>query len=98
MIFFLNFVIQTLSQESCNNLLKTNKCFSNYCTLNPNKKECFVNNILIIENTNGDIYLNQDFNSKVMMFGTTLSNNEDRIFYGIFYTELISYYFNYDDD
>ena len=98
MIFFLNFIIQTLSQESCNNLLKTNKCFSNYCTLNPNKKECFVNNILIIENTNGDIYLNKDFNSKVMMFGTTLSNNEDRIFYGIFYTELISYYFNYDDD
>ena len=78
---FLNIIIQTLLQESCNNLLKTNKCFSNYCNLNPNTKECTVNNIFIIENTNGDIYLNQDLWNNAIMLGTTLSNNEERIFF-----------------
>ena len=44
-IIFLNYLIQILVQESCNNLLKTNKCFSNYCNLNPNSKGCLINNI-----------------------------------------------------
>jgi len=94
---FLNFIIQTSLQESCNDLLKTNKCFSNYCSHNPNTKECPVNNILIIENTNGDIYLNQDLSLNAIMFGTTLSNNENRIFYGFIYDYLIENYFNYEN-
>ena len=92
-IIFLNYLIQILLHQSCNNLLKTNKCFSNYCNLNPNNsKGCLINNILIIENTNGDIYLNHDLEYNGMIFGTTLSNNEDRIFYGFYYSDDIIYY------
>ena len=94
---FLNIIIQTLLQESCNNLLKTNECFTNYCSLNPNTKECSVNNIFIIENTNGDIYLNQDLSYNTIMFGTTLSNNEERIFMGFNYGDFAENYFNIDN-
>ena len=95
---FLNIIIQTVLKDSCNNLLKDNKCFSNYCNLNPNTKECLVNKIFIIKNTNGDIYLSQDLDHYLIMFGTTLSNNEDRIFYGFTYGDPIWYYKNYDND
>ena len=94
---FLNIIIQTLLQESCNNLLKTNKCFTNYCSLNPNTKECSVNNIFIIENTNGDIYFKQDLRLNAIIFGTTLSNNEERIFFGFNYGDLIENFFNSDN-
>ena len=93
---FLNFLILILLQDSCNNLLKTNKCFSNYCSVNHDDKECSVNNIFIIENTNGDIYLNQDLDFTIL-FGTTLSKKEDRIFYGFMYGEVMENYFNAED-
>ena len=45
-----------------------------------------INNIIKFENTNGDIYLNQDINKNILVFGTTLSNGVDRIFYGLSYS------------
>ena len=42
-----------------------------------------LDNIIIFENTNGDIYLSQNYRDTILIFGTTLSNKEQRIFYGI---------------
>ena len=42
-----------------------------------------LDNIIIFENTNGDIYLAQDYLETTLIFGTTLSNQEYRIFYGL---------------
>ena len=53
-----------------------------YVILSESKKD-LLNNIIIFENTNGDIYLAQNSVSSVLIFGTTLSNEEDRIFYGL---------------
>ena len=42
-----------------------------------------IDDIIIFENTNGDIYLAQDSNELQLYFGTTTSNKEYRIFYGL---------------
>ena len=42
-----------------------------------------LDNIIIFENTNGDIYLAEDYDKTMFIFGTTLSNQEYRIFYGL---------------
>ena len=96
-IIFLNIINHILLQDKCNDLLKTNKCFSNYCNDDPNTKECLINNILIIENTNGEIYLNQDAESTIIAFGTTLSSNEDRVYYSMIYNDDVSSFFNNND-
>ena len=48
-----------------------------------NIKNSCLNNIVIFENTNGDIYLRGK--DSVIIFGTTLSNNDQRAFYAITY-------------
>ena len=53
-----------------------------YIILSESKKD-LLNDIIIFENTNGDIYLAKDINDEKLIFGTTLSNEEDRIFYGL---------------
>ena len=97
-IIFLNIINHILLQDKCNDLLKTNKCFSNYCNDDPNTKECLINNILIIENTNGEIYMNQDAESNIIAFGTTLSSNEDRVYYSMIYNDDISSFFDNNND
>ena len=59
--------------------------------------ECLVNNIIIIEKTNGDIYLNRNNNSDIFIFGTTLSSNEDRIYHEMYYKNPIYYFFDNKD-
>ena len=49
----------------------------------PESKKNLLNDIIIFENTNGDIYLAKDYNENILVFGTTLSNEEDRIFYAL---------------
>ena len=46
-------------------------------------KKDLLNDIIIFENTNGDIYLAQNELYTKLIFGTTLSNREERIFYGL---------------
>ena len=46
-------------------------------------KNSYLNNIVIFENTNGDIYLRAK--DSAIIFGTTLSNNDQRAFYAITY-------------
>ena len=53
-----------------------------YMILSESKKDLF-NDIIIFENTNGDIYLTQNSAESVIIFGTSLSNEEERIFYGL---------------
>ena len=52
------------------------------CKIGKTKNSC-LNNIIIFENTNGDIYLNE--NEPIIIFGTTFSNNDQRAFYLIAY-------------
>ena len=46
-------------------------------------KKDVLDNIIIFENTNGDIYLNQDLRIFKFIFGTTSSDKKERIFFGI---------------
>ena len=51
-------------------------------------KTKWINKIIKFENTKGDIYLNLFGQTKEkLIFATTLSNNEERLFYGINYEE-----------
>ena len=50
-------------------------------------KRSLLNDIIIFENTDGGIYLAKDYLDSVFIFGTSLSNEEDRIFYGLTTTE-----------
>ena len=94
-------------------ILKNNQCVSTYCTKEQfNTGECIINepitkikwlnNIITFENTNGDIYLVLNSDTSKFIFGTTLSNNEDRIYFGLMINinEMIlgqNYIFNYND-
>ena len=112
-IIFSRFFFYTLFLE-CNKdspILKNNECVSTYCTeeqfitgeciINePITKQKWINNIIIVENTNGDIYLSIQTNSRKFIFGTTLSNKKDRIYYGfgrVYPENRIDYIFNYDN-
>ena len=53
------------------------------CKIDDAKNSC-LNNIMIFENTNGDIYLSE--NDPIIIFGTTFSNNYQRAFYAISFT------------
>jgi hypothetical protein len=64
------------------------------CKIDDNKNSC-LNNIIIFENTNGDIYLKE--NDLILIFGTTFSNNEQRAFYAIAF-ENERYIIEKDDD
>ena len=54
-----------------------------------------LDNMVIFENTNGDIYLTRDIDSKILVFGTTLSNGEDRAFYCLSFED--GYFFHNND-
>ena len=54
------------------------------CKLDDAKNSC-LNNIIIFKNTNGDIYLSE--NDPIIIFGTTFSNNYQRAFYAISFTQ-----------
>ena len=93
-IIFFNIFIYSL-QYKCNKtypILKNNECVSIYCNEeqfkrgeciidNPITKNQWLTNIIIFENTNGDISLCADLNSNYenLIFETTSSNNEERI-------------------
>ena len=75
-------------------IFKENECVSVYCNEDQFKSgECSVNNpimktkwlnkIITFENTNGDLYLSVNDDSNKLIFVTTLSNDEDRIYYEI---------------
>ena len=75
-------------------IFKENECVSVYCNEDQFKSgECLVNNpimktnwlnkIITFENTNGDLYLSVNDDSNKLIFVTTLSNDEDRIYYEI---------------
>ena len=90
-------------------ILKNNQCVSTYCTKEEfNTGECIINepitktkwldNIITFENTNGDIYLALNSDTSKFIFGTTLSNNEERIYFGLmYYYYEIKQIFNYND-
>ena len=52
-----------------------------------------INDIIFINNTNGDIYLTQDYSGKRLVFGSTSANGEERIFYGMYHNALNKYFF-----
>jgi len=52
------------------------------CKIGKDINTC-LNNIFIFENTNGDIYLKEK--DSILIFGTTLSNKEQRAFYALYY-------------
>ena len=94
-IFFIFIVYSSLSEcERDKPIFKDNKCVSIYCDENQFKSgECiinnsiikkrWINNIMTIENTNGDLILSLYKEDNIFLFGTSSSNNEERIFYGI---------------
>jgi hypothetical protein len=55
-----------------------------------------INNIIIIENTNGDIYLNEQ--NAELIFGSTFSKGEERIFYILSNNKEKKYFINDDGD
>ena len=61
--------------------------------IDKNKISC-LNNIIIFENTNGDIYLREK--DSILIFGATFSNNEQRGFYAFTY-EIERYIINKDN-
>ena len=96
--FILFFIFVTFSSSSeCERdkpILKDNKCVSIYCNENQFKsEECIINNSIIkkrwinniikIQNTNGNLILSFNQENNIFLFGTSLSNNEERIFYGM---------------
>ena len=111
-ITFFNIFIYSLSYK-CNKtypILKNNECVSIYCNEeqfkrgeciidNPITKKQWLTNIIIFENTNGDISLCADLNSNYenLIFETTSSNNEERIFYAIRYDEEMYIFRNEND-
>ena len=76
-----------------------NECVSTYCSeaqfetgectiSNSIMKTKWINKIIKFENTKGDIYLNLFGQTKEkLIFGTTFSNNKERLFYGLNYGE-----------
>ena len=94
-IFFIFIAYSLLSEcERDKPILKDNECVSIYCDENQFKSgECiinnsiikkrWINNIMIIENTNGELSIAFNREDSIFLFGTSLSNNEERIFYGI---------------
>ena len=75
-------------------ILKNNECVSTYCTKEQiSTGECIINepitktkwltNVIIFENTNGEVNLFLNYGTNIFIFSTMLSNNEDRIYYGL---------------
>ena len=93
-------------------ILKDNECVSTYCTKEQfSTGECIINepitktkwltNIIIFENTNGEINLFFNLDTNIIIFSTMFSNNEDRIYYGLMielYDVEMKYFFNYNDN
>jgi len=83
-----------------------------YCTKEQfNTRECILNepitktkwltNVIIFENTNGEVNLFLNYGTNIFIFSTMLSNNEDRIYYGLMieiYDVEIKPIFNYDNN
>ena len=97
-IIIINIINSLLSLQCEKNrpIIKDNICVSTYCTIdqfksgeciidNPIIKKKWINSIVIVENTNGDIYLSKNEETMKLVFGTSSSNNEERIIYGIMY-------------
>ena len=92
-------------------ILKNNECVSTYCTEEQFKTgECIINepltkkkwmtSIIIFGNTNGDIYLSINYEANKFLFGTTLSNKKDRLYYGLICDNIemqINNIFNYNN-
>ena len=108
-IITLNLIILTLSD--CPRefpILKNNNCTSIYCNEdqfrsgecsinNTISKAQWLNNIIKFENTNGDIFLDASEDTYKIIFSTTLSNNQERIFYAK-ENDHMFFFRNYDDD
>ena len=77
-IFFSNF----FSDSSLLGIGKRRDDEKEECKIDNIKNNC-LNNIIIFENTNGDIYLSG--NDPIIIFGTTFSNNDQRAFYALTY-------------
>ena len=95
LVVFLNFFTYSslLECEREKPILKGNECVS-YCNENQFKSgECIINNSIIkkrwinniikIENTNGELSISFFREDNIFLFATSSSNNEERIFYGI---------------
>ena len=92
-------------------ILKNNECVSTYCTEEEYETEvCIINepitkttwlsSIFTIENTNGDIHFSTSYLKDMLIIGSTLSNNEDSIYYGFYYSDQYTKYlsaFNYNN-
>ena len=99
---FFNLIIYAFSTECPREspIIKNDdiNCISVYCSESQfNSGECKINNIIAktqwldniikFENTKGDINLNINRDERKMVFTTTSSNNEERIFFGLNYEE-----------
>ena len=89
-------------------ILKNNNCTSIYCNEdqfrsgecsinNTISKAQWLNNIIKFENTNGDIFLDASEDTYKIIFSTTLSNNQERIFYAK-ENDHMFFFRNYDDE
>ena len=107
-ILISNILIYVLSECDRNHpILKDNQCVSTYCTEDQFKSgECVINEpltktqwlneIIKIEKTNGDISLIEDFDyHRRLLLSTESSDNKKKIYYGIKFEEIEErYYFN----
>ena len=103
-MFFLFIAYSSLSEcDRDKPIFKDEKCVSTYCDENQFKSgECIINNSIIkkrwinniikIENTNGELSFFFNKEEGYFLFGTSLSNNEERIFYGM---KLIAGFYSY---
>ena len=96
LIIFLTFIAYSslLECERDKPILKDNNCVSTYCDESQfNSGECIINNSIIkkrwinniikIENTNGELSFAFDKEQGNFLFATSSSNNEEIIFYGM---------------
>ena len=111
-IIISNFIIYSLllACEKDTPIIKNNQCVSTYCNEeqyksgeciidNPLIKEKWLNDIMIFKNTNGEIFLSLDYEGTKLIFGSTLSNNEERLFYGLYNNQMgIKYIFGDDNN
>ena len=106
-----NFFIYSILYDCNKNypILKNKECVSTYCSQEQYKSgECIIDepltkiqwltDIIIFENTNGDISLYLEPNNyDYILFSTSTSNNAERIFYGMTYSS-VNYIFKKGDE
>ena len=105
-------LILNLVSIECNRsypIFRNNECVSTYCNETQfSKGECIIDNpiirttwltnIIIFENTNGEIDFFYDYrNLEKIMLKTSFSNSTERLYYGMEYKDDKQYIF-YDDD